>query len=140
MRKNISESLRLLVAQRAKFCCEYCLVPEVFLATIFHIDHIRSLKHGGKSTFLNLAFACPHCNQNKGSDIATFLDENNEQTIRFFNPRKDLWHDHFEANLGQILPKTAIGEATIRILDFNQPERLIFRQALMATGVYPPSL
>ena len=137
MNRRISKVLRQLVARRAAFRCEYCLVPEAFLATIFHIDHIRSLKHGGETVFENLAFACPHCNQNKGSDIATFLDADNERTVRFFNPRKDIWQNHFAIEKGEILPKTTIAEATIRILDVNQAERLIFRQALISAGFYP---
>ena len=136
MSRYVSDNLRQKVAKRAKFCCEYCLVPEFFLATIFHIEHIRSIKHGGKTLFENLAYACPHCNQNKGSDIATFLSDNSEQLVRFFNPRKDIWHDHFHINNGKILPKSEIAEATIRILDINQIERIIFRQALIAAGVY----
>ena len=47
---RIPKNLREQVARRAKYRCEYCLVPERFLATIFHIDHIRSLKHGGPTT------------------------------------------------------------------------------------------
>lgn len=138
MTDRITEAIRFQVAQRANNCCEYCLMPEIFLASVFHIDHIRSRKHGGKTILSNLAYACPHCNQNKGSDIATFSDEENDTLVRFFNPRKDIWNEHFEINNGEILPKTLIGNATIRILHFNQPERVILRQALIAIGEYPP--
>jgi HNH endonuclease len=138
MTNFISKLLKLRVGKRAKYCCEYCLVQEYLLATIFHIDHIRSIKHGGKTTFENLAYACPHCNQHKGSDIATFVDEDNELTIRLFNPRKDKWHDHFENNNGLILPKTDIAKGTIQVLNMNQIERVIFRQALTFAGIYPP--
>lgn len=112
-------------------------MPERFLATIFHIDHIRSIKHGGATVLDNLAYACPHCNHNKGTDVATFLDEAAEQTVRIFNPRKDSWAIHFEAINGEISPKTAIGKATAQILGLNVPDRLIFRQALAETGHYP---
>jgi HNH endonuclease len=139
MKEKISALIRRQVAERAKCRCECCLMPEQFLASVFHIDHIRSRKHGGKTVLINLAYACPHCNQNKGSDIAAFIDNQNELTIRFFNPRKDLWDDHFEINYGEILPKTLIGKATITILDFNQPERIMLRQALIGIGKYPNS-
>ncbi|WP_256875054.1 hypothetical protein [Nostoc sp. C052] len=33
--------------------------------------------------------------------------------------------------------KTDIGEVTARILDFNSDERLLERQALIASGQYP---
>jgi hypothetical protein len=137
MSAYIPTSLRLKIAQRAHYCCEYCLVPESFLATIFHVEHIRSLKHGGKSILSNLAYACPHCNQNKGSDVGTFANEEDDFLVRFFNPRKDKWYEHFEINRGLIIPNTLIGKATISILDFNQPDRLIFRQALWDAGFYP---
>lgn len=137
MRQKISEALRLQVSLRAHNACEYCLVPEAFLATVFHIDHIRSLKHRGKTNLENLALACPHCNQNKGTDVATFIDDESENLIRLFNPRKDVWSDNFEINYGQIIAKTIIGDATIKILDFNQIERIMFRQELIVAGFYP---
>lgn len=136
MKVRISESMRRQVAERAEYRCEYCLIPEKFLASIFHVDHIRSQKHKGKTILTNLAYACPHCNQNKGSDIATFVDDENELIIRFFNPRKDVWHNHFEINNGEILSKSLIGKATISILDFNQIERIMLRQALISIGQY----
>jgi 5-methylcytosine-specific restriction endonuclease McrA len=112
---RISEKLRLQVAQNANFKCEYCLIPEYFLATTFHIDHIRSIKHRGESLPINLAYACPHCNQNKGSDIASYNDQ--EEITRFFNPRSDNWEEHFEVNPNGIIAHlTAIGEVTIRTL------------------------
>jgi HNH endonuclease len=137
MKVRIPEKLRQQVAQRARFCCEYCRIPEAFLATFFHIDHVRSRKHGGKTDADNLAYACPHCNQNKGSDIATFTSDNADDLIRFYNPRSDHWHEHFETEAGEIIPKTPIGIATAKILDFNQPERLILRQALARIQQYP---
>lgn len=136
MKSWISEKLRQNIAKRANFKCEYCLVPEFFLATTFHIDHIRSQKHGGKTNLVNLAYACPHCNQNKGSDIATFSDDDTEQLIRFFNPRKDFWQEHFEVYNGEIVGITEIGKATTAILCFNQIERLILRKNLIEIGMY----
>jgi HNH endonuclease len=138
MTHRISESLRRAIAIRANLACEYCLFPEIFLATTFHIDHIRSQKHCGKTVLENLAYSCPHCNQNKGSDIGTFLNDESENLIRFFNPRKDIWVEHFEIDNGKILSLTSIGTATINILNFNQIERIILRKELMEVGLYPP--
>ncbi len=133
---RISEKLRLQVAQSADFKCEYCLTPEFFLATTFHIDHIRSVKHGGKTTLRNLAYACPHCNQNKGSDIASY--SNDDEIVRLFNPRIDFWIEHFEVlSNGTISYLSSIGEATINTLRFNQLERIIFRKSLIEIGVIP---
>ncbi len=134
---RIPKNLREQVARRAKYRCEYCLVPERFLATIFHIDHIRSLKHGGLTTQANLAFTCPHCNCNKGSDVAAFADTEGEVLVRLFNPRKDVWEEHFYIRNGLILAKTTVAEATIRILAINEPYRVVFRKALAEAGKYP---
>ena len=131
---RISEKLRQQIAKNANFKCEYCLTPEFFLATTFHIDHIRSIKHGGKAIPQNLAYACPHCNQNKGSDIASYTDD--DELTRLFNPRIDIWDDHFEVKKsGIIVSISQIGEATINTLSFNQIERVIFRKSLIEIGV-----
>jgi HNH endonuclease len=133
---RISEKLRQQVAKNADYKCEYCLTPEFFLATTFHIDHIRSIKHGGKTLSQNLAYACPHCNQNKGSDIASYTDE--DELVRLFNPRKDIWNEHFEVlKSGIITPISSIGEVTVNTLSFNQLERIIFRKSLIEIGVIP---
>jgi HNH endonuclease len=137
MKAYIPDTLRRQVAERARYCCEYCRIPERFLATFFHIDHVRSRKHGGKTDLDNLAYTCPHCNQHKGSDVATFADEDSDELVRFYNPRRDDWATHFSTEQGDIQPNTRIGEATVRILDFNQPERLLLRRALARIGQYP---
>jgi hypothetical protein len=131
----ISDILRLFVAQRAGFRCEYCLLPEYASFYTFHIDHIISLKHGGLTTKENLANACPICNINKGSDIATVLDVITKP-IRFYNPRIDLWSDHFEAQAsGLLMPRTSIGEATIKILELNQTDSVIERSKMVRLGL-----
>jgi hypothetical protein len=56
--------------------------------------------------------------------------------IRFFNPRTDPWADHFQQHDGQIDGSTEIGEVTVRLLEFNQPERLTLRRLLAESGRY----
>jgi hypothetical protein len=137
MDKALTLDLKAKVAQRAYFRCEYCLIAERFLATVFHIDHIRSKKHGGQTIIDNLAYACPHCNQHKGTDVATFINDEGFTTIRLFNPRIDDWNIHFQIFQGEIVAKTDIGIATLTLLQFNQPDRLILRRELDARGLYP---
>jgi HNH endonuclease len=133
--RYIAESLRLFVAERADFRCEYCLLPEYASFYTFHIDHIISLKHGGLTEEKNLANACPICNINKGSDVATILQDI-RLSIRFYNPRIDQWADHFEAHSsGLIIPKTSIGEATIKILELNQTDSIIERSKMVKLGL-----
>jgi hypothetical protein len=136
MSHYIPDSLRKLVAQRAKFRCEYCRVLAEDSFFPFHIDHIVSLKHGGKTIAENLANACQICNWNKGSDIATFFNDLTTP-IRFFNPRIDIWGDHFEIETtGFIIAKTLVGAATIKILDINQPDSIIERCEMIRFNIF----
>lgn len=132
----IPNQLRALVKRNANNCCEYCLIHEDDSFLSFHIDHIISLKHGGQTDLNNLAFACAICNQEKGSDLGTYL-KNNEHLIRFYNPKKDSWSDHFFIRGHKILSKTAIGEATIKIFKFNTEHRLLERKVLSDVKRYP---
>ncbi len=136
MRKSIPEKVRSFVAQRAGYSCEYCRLHQDYLFLAFEIDHIVSLKHGGGNELANLAYACPHCNQHKGSDLTTFLGSYDD-IIPLFNPRKDLWSEHFETINGEIIAKSRTGQASIKIFRFNNPDLLILRQTLAQVGLYP---
>ena len=143
---DIPEALRALVRERAGFICEYCLIHEedvgyrlrVRVAHRVEIDHVIAGKHGGATEGDNLALACLYCNRNKGSNIASIIPETGD-LVRLFNPRKDLWHDHFRLSRDRItiVPRTLIGEATCRILGLNDRTRLLERRALREIGRYP---
>jgi len=136
MSRYIPNTLRKMVAERANHCCEYCRAQATDSLFPFHIDHIVSIRHGGKTVVENLAYACQICNSNKGADIATYLDDLTIP-VRFFNPRLDAWRDHFEADdSGELLSKTSIGAATIKILDLNHPESIIERRELIRFGLF----
>jgi hypothetical protein len=132
----LSAELRRFVADRADQLCEYCLIhrDDTFLGC--SIDHIISIKHGGSSLDGNLAYACTTCNSNKGSDISSLVPGTGE-LVRLFNPRIDRWRDHFRLDQAVIIPLTEIGEATVRILGFNQDDALLERETLQAIGRYP---
>jgi HNH endonuclease len=136
MSRYISESLRLQVFERAQFCCEYCKMPQAYSLFSFQVDHIISLKHGGTTIFENLALSCAFCNSSKGPDLGTFL-ENPDELIRFFNPRKDVWNEHFELENTLILPISQKGAATLKILAFNDVDRIMERQILINAGLFP---
>lgn len=137
MSRYVSRKNRLFVQQRALHCCEYCRVPELFSFLGYEIDHIIPVKHGGSSDLDNLAWACPICNKNKGTDVGTFLlpDLN---LVRFYHPRIDVWEDNFEVSGPLIEPQTNIGKATIKIFQFNEPNRMEERELLLAAGLFPP--
>ena len=136
MSSYINDDLRHLVATRADYLCEYCLIAEADTFFGCQVDHIISLKHGGGTEPENLAYACAFCNRHKGSDIASIAPETG-RLVRFYNPRADRWANHFRLNGDVIEPLTEISEATARILRFNSPDRILEREALIKAGSYP---
>lgn len=138
MSDYVSSELRTLVATRAAYLCEYCLMAEEDTFLGCEVDHIISLKHGGKTEENNLAFACTFCNRYKGSDIASVSSTG--ELVRLFNPRIDLWSVHFLLDNFQILPITSIGEVTVKIIGMNRSERILEREALSVVNRYPSPL
>ena len=136
MSKNIPEALRRAVAVRALYRCEYCRRPEIDSFIRYQSDHIISRKHGGKTVLENLAHACPICNNYKGSDLSTIIEEEGH-IIPLFHPRKDDWFAHFEVEDCQILPKTDIGAATIKLLKLNDISRILERIDLIEARLFP---
>jgi HNH endonuclease len=135
-RPYIPQDLRRMISDRADQLCEYCLIHSDDTILGCSIDHIISLKHGGSNDASNLAYACIYCNRYKGSDIGSIIWETQE-FVRFYNPRRDPWGNHFHLNYSTIVPRTTIGEATARILGFNDRDRLSERQALIDQDRYP---
>jgi len=133
----ISAELRRLVIERARERCEYCLIHQDDTPFSHHLDHLTPLKHGGQTTSENLALACLECNRYKGSDLTTIDPETGEITS-LFNPRLQVWAEHFELRDEQIIGQTSIGRATVVLLRLNNRTRLIQRQVLIDSGRYPP--
>jgi hypothetical protein len=136
MSRYVSERLRKLVIARARDACEYCLIAIADTYFGGEIEHIISVKHDGETAAENLAYACQPCNRAKGSDLGS-ISRSSRQLTRFFNPRTDVWREHFTLQDGMIVPLTEIGEVTARIFDFNHPERVAERQGLQQIGHYP---
>lgn len=131
----IPVELRRLVQSRSGGICEYCLIHESDTYLGCQVDHIISEKHGGPTTEENLAYACVFCNRNKGSDVGSVTESN--EFLGFYNPRKDIWPEHFQVNGPVIESKTPAGEITSRILSFNSIERLLEREELIRYDKYP---
>jgi hypothetical protein len=131
---DLDKASRRLVIERAGRRCEYCLVREDSAGFDHQIDHIISRKHGGSSGIGNLAYACVLCNRYKGSDIASV--DRAGHAVRFFDPRRDIWDEHFKLNGPVIQPMTPVGEVTVKVLRFNASERVIERRLWQALGQY----
>ncbi len=57
-----------------------------------------------------------------------------------YHPRQDLWHEHFQLKDAEIVPLSAKGRVTIRLLQLNRRDRVEERQLLLQAGMLNPSL
>ncbi len=130
---RVTPDLRRLVETRSNGQCKYCLTPAKATLLAPQLDHIIAQKHGGETEVENLAMSCALCNQHKGSDIAS-LDPADGALTPLFHPRRERWSDHFKLREGFIVPLTAIGRVTVRLLQLNAPERVGERELLLAAG------
>ena len=130
----IPAAVRQLVVQRARSCCEYCLIPALISLMPYEVDHIVAQKHGGLTQPENLALACTLCNKLKGTDLAS-IDPVTGEMVPLYHPRRDHWSDHFRLNGSEIVGLTGVGRATARLLQLNRPERLAEREILLAAGM-----
>jgi 5-methylcytosine-specific restriction endonuclease McrA len=119
----VSPTLRRLVYERARGCCEYCLISEIIGFERHQIDHIIAEKHGGDTHKDNLALSCRLCNTFKGSDIAS-VDDETGQIVPLFNPRSDDWNEHFKIEFGSFVGLTPNARATIQLLRLNSLTRI----------------
>lgn len=132
-KQHIPEALRRQVRGRAKGYCEYCLVHDDLAYVPHEPDHVIAEKHGGSTTYDNLAWACAVCNRYKGSDLAS-LDPLTGQPVLLYNPRRQRWSRHFRLNAARIEPLTASGRATERLLHLNNQQHITERQLLLSLG------
>lgn len=137
MSKYIPSALRKLVYDRAKGCCEYCLIPEIATLSPHEIDHIIAEKHDGLTEANNLALCCVLCNKHKGSDIAS-IDPVTKLLTSLYNPRQDNWREHFQLNDAEFIPLTAVGRITVKLLQINRIDRLKERELLIQAGILKP--
>ena len=130
MPSDVPASLRRLVAERADYCCEYSLLPQVVALHQHEPDHIVPLQHSGETHENNLAWACFRCNRYKGPNVGSF-DPLTGVLVPLFNPRTQTWSLHFEWDRAIIRPLTPEGRVTVKILRLNDAERVAERQRLL---------
>jgi hypothetical protein len=137
-RVYIPRPLRRLVLNRARECCEYCLIHQADLPEALQLDHLIAVKHRGRTTANNLACSCAECNRYKGTDL-TSIDPVTGGIVPLFNPRKQKWSEHFKLVGVRIEGRTATGRATVELLQLNSDQRLLERTILQEDGRYPPA-
>ena len=141
----ISDEIRQIIRERAKYICEYCHSSERLSANRFTIDHVIPKSLGGSDETNNLALACRRCNERRYNFVAG-LDPETQAIVPLFNPRQQKWEDHF-VWIGQgvvIEGITPIGRATRLRLDLNDMRYLendsirAARRFWIKTGLHPP--
>jgi hypothetical protein len=126
-----------LVAGRAGGRCEYCRMDQSLQGATFHVVHIVPISLGGVSDLENLAWCSPGCNLHKSNRIEA-PDPDTGELVPLVNPRQNSWPEHFRWESYLLVGQSAVGRATVRLLDLNQPRRLLFRQAEERFGLFPP--
>jgi hypothetical protein len=125
---------RQFVIRRAGECCEYCRLPQAAAPFLtFHVEHIHAQQPIVDDSPENLALACPDCNRHKGPNLTTIAPET-RQIVPLFHPRRQRWEDHFELQGPMILGRTAIGTATVGLLQMNSVDRVQMRAELLQAG------
>lgn len=132
-------AVRRFVENRAKGYCEYCLCHKDFATDSFCMEHILPLADDGSNDTDNLAYACGNCNGHKHAKTQAIDPISNQITV-FFNPRLDIWADHFEWDTSAtlILGKTSVGRVTIDTLKMNRFSVINIRKGMIAIGIHPP--
>ena len=138
-RIHIPIELGQQIRTRASYLCEYCHTSELWQYVRFTVDHIIPLSQGGSTELENLCLACFHCNRRKSTHIS-WIDPFTGEEARLFHPRQDAWNHHFiwSSDKISILGLTAVGRATISLLELNRERALRIRAADTAIGRHPP--
>ncbi len=133
---RVSVPLRRQIRDRAGDKCEYCQMPQEYYRSPFQPDHIIAEVHGGPTEASNLAWACFHCNLQKGTNLGG-IDSKTGKKAWLFNPRRMKWERHFRW-VGPILHgRTPIGRATVAVLKINDADYVQTRAALIEENVFP---
>lgn len=119
--------------------CEYCLHPESYSTDYYQFDHIQPIFEGGKNELCNIARSCGRCNIIKSQKTHAF-DPITGKVFPLYNPRKDIWTEHFEWSDDQLLiyGLTEIGRTTIEMLQLNRESAINLRKLLKIIELHPP--
>jgi hypothetical protein len=128
--------LREQVYERANGCCEYCQTCEINTGQTMQVDHIDPQ---GGDELGNLSLACWNCNTSKHR-ATTASDPVTQEMMPLFNPRTQIWAEHFEWMDGytRIHGLTPVGRATIDRLKMNRPAVVTARKRWAEGGYHPP--
>ena len=140
----VTANTRRIVLDRADSRCEYCHADERWQFIRFTLDHVVPQSAGGDDEEENLALACRNCNERRGNRSEA-VDPQTQTSVPLFNPRRDEWASHFKWSSDglRLIGTTAVGSATIDLLDINDDRRdgrvLLVRERDREDGLHPPA-
>src|SRR5437763_10222225 len=98
-RRAIPAEIDRRVRDAARNRCGYCLSPQRLVMARLEVEHIIPLARGGTDDEMNLWLACPICNGHK-SDKTQAVDPETGMIASLFNPRTQVWSEHFVWSTG----------------------------------------
>ena len=140
-RRHIPVKIERRVRDAARNRCGYCLSPQKLVMARLEIEHIIPLSQGGNYDEDNLWLSCPLCNRAK-SDKVNGVDPLTGVTEILFNPRKQIWADHFywSDDRLRVVGLTGIGRATVAALHLgDDPDAIEVRSYWIIAGWHPPT-
>lgn len=78
--------------------------------------------------------SCIRCNLHKGTDL-TGIDRPSGVVVLLFNPRRDVWQEHFSWNGPVLVGVSPAGRTSIALLKMNSIERVRLRESLILEGI-----
>jgi len=137
---HITRKARPRIAIQANHRCGYCEMQEVVSGIPLTIEHIIPIARGGTDDEDNLWLSCRLCNETKGI-IVIAIDSETNQDVPLFNPRFQIWKNHFawDETGTRIIAQSATGRVTIAILLLNSNLRVRSRAIWVEAGWHPPN-
>jgi hypothetical protein len=96
------------------------------------------MAEGGQTTEANLALACVSCSLRKSARL-TAVDPETDRKVNIFNPREQVWADHFRWDSVIVTGLTPTGRATVEALKMNRPVVLAIREEEILLDRHPPA-
>jgi hypothetical protein len=135
---EISPALHAQVVLRAGHRCEYCRLSQLSQGATFHIDHVIPRAAAGPTTADNLALACVSCSLRKWAR-RTATDPDSGEQVPLFNPRTQVWAEHFRWERERVVGLTPTGRATVAAHAMSRPLIIAIRQEETVRGRHPPT-
>lgn len=136
---KVPADVRQRVREAARNRCGYCLSPQRYVMSTLEIEHIIPRAQGGSDDESNLWLSCSLCNRYKG-DQTTGVDPVSGITVALFNPRTQVWAEHFRWSVDgtRIIGRTPVGRATVEALRLNNEVAVEVRRNWVLAGWHPP--